>query len=133
MPSRPMRTCSHPGCPALVKVGTRYCDNHQIAHDKFRNKHDQAVRPDYHAWYNSNRWRQSRVHFLQLHPLCECEDCRRLNRLLSATIVDHKIPHKGNYNLFWDTSNWQAMAKSCHDRKSAKEDGGFGNRKINRH
>ena len=22
--------------------------------------------------------------------------------------------------------NWQAMAKTCHDRKTAREDGGFG-------
>jgi 5-methylcytosine-specific restriction protein A len=27
--------------------------------------------------------------------------------------------------LFWDSSNWQAMAKVCHDRKTARQDGGF--------
>jgi prophage lambdaSa04, HNH endonuclease family protein len=29
--------------------------------------------------------------------------------------------------LFWDKTNWQAMSKRCHDRKTAREDGGFGN------
>jgi len=29
--------------------------------------------------------------------------------------------------LFWDRNNWQSMAKACHDRKTAAEDGGFGN------
>jgi 5-methylcytosine-specific restriction protein A len=28
--------------------------------------------------------------------------------------------------LFWDNTNWQAMAKECHDAKTAREDGGFG-------
>lgn len=31
--------------------------------------------------------------------------------------------------LFWDSANWQAMNKECHDRKTASEDGGFGNAK----
>lgn len=44
-----------------------------------------------------------------------------------ATIVDHIIPHKGNMELFWDRDNWQAMSKECHDKKTAREDGGFGN------
>jgi len=29
--------------------------------------------------------------------------------------------------LFWDNTNWQSMAKECHDKKTATEDGGFGN------
>jgi len=42
-----------------------------------------------------------------------------------AVVVDHKIPHRGDMNLFWDRSNWQSMAKTCHDKKTATEDGGF--------
>ena len=30
-------------------------------------------------------------------------------------IVDHKIPHKGDWKLFWRRSNWQTMHKGCHD------------------
>ncbi len=60
------------------------------------------------------------------HPLCECDECKRLNRLLAATVVDHKIPHKGDQTLFWDSDNWQAMSKPCHDRKTAMEDGRWG-------
>lgn len=73
------------------------------------------------------RWRKAREVFLKRHPLCECEECVRLGRVRQATVVDHKIPHKGDKNLFWDRNNWQAMAKQCHDRKTAKQDGGFGN------
>jgi 5-methylcytosine-specific restriction protein A len=43
-----------------------------------------------------------------------------------ATVVDHKIPHKGDMKLFWDRSNWQSLCKCHHDIKTATEDGGFG-------
>lgn len=73
------------------------------------------------------RWRKARTAFLKQHPLCECDECKRLGRVRAATVVDHIKPHKGDKKLFWDRSNWQAMAKECHDRKTAKQDGGFGN------
>jgi 5-methylcytosine-specific restriction enzyme A len=41
-------------------------------------------------------------------------------------VVDHITPHRGDERLFWDTANHQAMAKRCHDPKTAREDGGFG-------
>ena len=44
----------------------------------------------------------------------------------AASVVDHRVPHRGDMALFWDSSNWQSMAKECHDRKTATEDGGFG-------
>jgi 5-methylcytosine-specific restriction protein A len=45
----------------------------------------------------------------------------------AATVVDHIIPHQGDMTLFWDAdSNWQSLCKTCHDRKTATEDGGFG-------
>lgn len=62
-------------------------------------------------------------------PLCQCEECDegRLRAKL-ATVTDHKVPHRRDMQLFWQRSNWRAMAKECHDRKTAREDGGFGNR-----
>ncbi|WP_456243258.1 HNH endonuclease [Thermacetogenium phaeum] len=36
------------------------------------------------------------------------------------------MPHKGDRQLFWDESNWQALCKPCHDSKTAREDGGWG-------
>ena len=38
------------------------------------------------------------------------------------------LPHQGDQALFWNASNWQALCKRCHDAKTAREDGGFGNR-----
>ena len=39
-----------------------------------------------------------------------------------AKEVDHIIPHKGNMKLFWDSdNNWSPLCKSCHSKKTAKE------------
>lgn len=57
--------------------------------------------------------------FLRAYPLCA--ECERQGRVAPATVVDHIIPHKGNYDLFWDMSNWQSLCKPCHDRKTARE------------
>jgi 5-methylcytosine-specific restriction endonuclease McrA len=68
------------------------------------------------------RWQLARKAFLAEHPLCECEDCLAgEKRLTVATVVDHHIPHRGDERLFWDRSNWRAMAKPCHDRKTQRE------------
>lgn len=73
-----------------------------------------------------HRWRQARNAYLADNPLCA--ECDKHGRVTPANIVDHIVPHKGNYALFWDTSNWQPLCKCCHDSKTAKEDGGFGNK-----
>jgi 5-methylcytosine-specific restriction protein A len=70
------------------------------------------------------QWRIARVHFLRNHPLCMGDACAGL--LMPATVVDHITPHRGDVRLFWDRTNWQALCKPCHDRKTAREDGGFG-------
>jgi len=62
------------------------------------------------------RWRKARAAFLQKHPLCR--QCLREGRLTPATVVDHILPHRGNQELFWDEKNWQALCRTCHDRKT---------------
>lgn len=70
------------------------------------------------------RWQQARAVWLRDHPLCEhCET------ITIATIVDHVKPHKGDMAIFWDRANWQSLCKACHDKKTATEDGGFGNQR----
>jgi 5-methylcytosine-specific restriction protein A len=62
------------------------------------------------------RWQQARKVFLVEHPLCECPECDAgRKRVRRAVVVDHKRPHRGDAVLFWDVSNWQALAKACHD------------------
>lgn len=80
----------------------------------------------------SSRWRIESKLFLRAHPLCQCAECGegRNPGARVAEVVDHRKPHRGDQRLFWDQSNWQALSKRCHDRKTATEDGGFGRERI---
>ncbi|WP_407873221.1 HNH endonuclease signature motif containing protein [Paenibacillus melissococcoides] len=117
MPPKPKRPCSKPGCPELTTE--RYCEKHKAAAS-------QAMPSRSYAKLYGRRWRKYREQYLALHPLCVCDECKGKEVPLAADVVDHIKPHKGNYNLFWDPENHQPMNKRCHDRKTAKEDGGFG-------
>ncbi len=113
MPSKPLKPCNSKGCPNLTRE--RYCEHHQQLNQNYDEHRGTAAQRGYGA-----RWQKARTYFLSKHPICvRCIDI--------ATVVDHITPHKGDMNVFWDRSNWQPLCKPCHDRKTVKEDGGFGN------
>lgn len=116
------RVCSYPGCTAIAHDGTR-CEKHKQP-KKIRRRDERASA--YRRGYNRD-WQRYREQFLADHPWCECEDCKRLGLSTPATDVDHIAPHNGDMDLFWDPNNHQAMSHECHARKTAREDGGFGN------
>jgi len=79
------------------------------------------------ALYRSKRWRTERASFLHDHPLCV--ECARHDVIRPASVVDHIDPHGGDETVFWDRAHWQALCASCHGRKTAARDGGFGNQR----
>ncbi len=70
----------------------------------------------------THEWQNARASYLAEaeNALCRMHLERRL--AVSATVVDHKVPHKGDYTLMWARSNWQPLCKHCHDAiKQAEE------------
>ena len=86
-------------------------------------------RPNSAARGYDGKWRKARAAYLSRHPLCV--HCLDEGRVAAATVVDHIIPHKGDWKKFWKSDNWQALCASHHSAKTAREDGGFGNRSDN--
>lgn len=125
----PLKPCAHPGCHEFAVRGESYCAKHlkerealRLVRERLKNsKRPNAYRRGYTA-----RWAKARDAYLTEHPLCA--ECLRHGKITAATEVDHIIPHRGDKNLFWAVSNWQALCHECHSRKTATEDGGFGNR-----
>jgi 5-methylcytosine-specific restriction endonuclease McrA len=67
--------------------------------------------------YKTPRWVKESKQFLRLNPICYyCDD--------KATLVNHRIPHKGNETLFWQVRNWQPACKHCHDSLIKKLENG---------
>lgn len=112
MPRATKKPCYHPGCPELTF--TTYCEKHEKKNSGQYNKN----RPDRHDLYDS-QWAKASKLFLAKNPLCE--ECLKYNVLRPSKETDHIIPHNGNYKLFWNSDNWQALCKTCHSQKTNKE------------
>lgn len=121
MTTKAAHPCNAPNCSALTSE--RFCSAHKKAEQK-RSDLERGTAKE--RGYDS-RWAQARLYFLRFNPVCV--KCKKSGALRLAHVVDHIVPHRGDYEKFWNRSNWQALCKSCHDRKTATEDGGFGNKK----
>ncbi len=65
--------------------------------------------PQARKWYGTKEWRHLRKITLLKYPICtRCEH-------KTSVIVDHKVPHKGNRELFFKESNLTGLCKKCHD------------------
>ena len=112
MASLPLRRCNAPGCGVLVRASR--CDRHK----REQKKQLEENRPNAHERGYNQRWRTERKYYLAMHPICV--ECEKNGRIKAASVVDHIVPHRGDYKRFWDRRNWQPLCKRCHDSKTAR-------------
>jgi len=75
-------------------------------------------------FYRTSAWAEVRLVVLR-RDAYRCASPRCTNR---ASHVDHKVPiARGGAGL--DPRNLQSLCASCHSRKTARTDGGFGHAK----
>ncbi len=127
-----MTICKYPGCRKPVPLCAKYCEAHKaagearVAQYKAAREARRCERTGSSAKRGYGyRWQRLRAAFLREHPLCEA--CLLQGRATPATDVDHIKPHRGDQDLMWDVDNLQALCHACHSKKTAREDGGFGN------
>ena len=116
MPQSAPRICTKPGCNRLTLKGR--CSEHP--YDKGKHTDRQAKRK-----YSTNdpRWRRLRARQLSRQPVCE--ECHKQGILTPANVVDHINGDPMNNQ----PENLASMCWPCHSRKTAIQDGGFGNKK----
>jgi len=73
-------------------------------------------------FYLSVEWRRFRARILRQRPRCEVAGCGA-----AARHLDHRVPIRAG-GAALDPMNVQALCASCHSRKTAARNGGFGNR-----
>lgn len=123
--NKPKRPCCFKGCKNYQEIGS-YCKEHYEQRKRAMIKRRFEWLKEHSARTNSNdkgynsAWSRASKAYLKQHPLCA--ECMRHGILTPATEVDHIIPHKGNKDLFWDSSNWQSLCHSCHSKKTFNED-----------
>jgi len=117
MPESALHPCTaDPRCPELTRGGP--CARHLSARRRASHVRNGNARD--HGY--SARWDRYSRAFLALHPLCV--RCLAQGRTTASQVTDHITPHRGDRELFWNRGNLQALCKSCHDTKTATEDGG---------
>ncbi|WP_420893629.1 HNH endonuclease [Pseudomonas rhodesiae] len=114
----------------MLTRNPRYCDDHADIGKSAEAKRKERRRETSAQRGYSYKWQQARKAYLTKHPLCV--ECERQGLVVAATDLDHVVPHKGDMGVFWDSSNWQSLCHPCHSRKTASEDGGWGNPSRNR-
>lgn len=71
------------------------------------------------------KWRRERARYLAENPLCVMCLAMEPSHVEAATVVDHKIPHMGDKELFWNRNNWQSLCKPHHDSHAQKRDNAY--------
>lgn len=119
MPMRANRFCAR--CSRLAVSGGLCAEHRQEQIKAAQQRRD-------NKWlylYHDPRWEPMRDAQLAKDPLCT--ECRKEYLLTPATVADHRRPHKGDPELFFDADNLQSMCEHHHSMKTAREEGGFGN------
>lgn len=70
-------------------------------------------------FYQTPEWRALRYLRLQIDPYCV--DCLKFKKYEVASEVDHIIPIKARPDLAFVFDNTQSLCKSCHGKKTFKE------------
>ena len=131
MTTRPKKPCRNKFCRHTTNSKSGFCSEcepkYKVKEKAIRKCYDTRRNPTVKKWQNSKRYITARKIFKS--EMIFCRKCSTVKRPVIGNILDHITPHKGDYRLFWDQTNWQLLCKRCHDVKTATEDGGFGNSK----
>lgn len=106
----PKHICAYPGCGALIDGSGSRCSKHPKPRDYSRERPSK-----HHSLYTTKEWAAARRDFLAARPTCVY--CAERGLSMSATVVDHIVPHRGNLGLFWDRTNWQGLCFNCHNHR----------------
>jgi len=125
MPNRPPGTCRIPGCPGLSHGGG-LCDEHKAQRRVQLQRQVDAKRPTPAQRGYGPAWKKTRDDHLEKHPYCvDPYQVHGASQVL-ATDVDHVTPRKEGGTD--DENNLQSLCHACHSRKTAREDGRWGQR-----
>lgn len=119
MPTKPLRTCSTPGCPNLTNGGR--CDEckSKTGNGGWQDDRTRGTRTE--RGYD-NTWLRLRKRKLIASPLCE--ECEKSGRLTAAEEVHHKQPFHGKHDpLRLDWENLESLCRACHGTKTARQSG----------
>ena len=82
---------------------------------------ERAKRSPWRKLYGLKRWKDMRWDVLT-EAMFMCQMCGKLEGDTSKLVADHKRPHRGDLNLFWDRNNLWCLCEACHSSEKQKEE-----------
>ncbi|MBY3386393.1 HNH endonuclease [Rhizobium laguerreae] len=79
-----------------------------------------AEAKQYRRWYQLKVWKAARATQLAHQPLCE--RCLQDEIVTEATVVNHRLPFKGNWQMFIDPSNHESTCEPHHNSLIQREE-----------
>ncbi len=88
-----------------------------------RDDYDARRREDapWRRLYGTQRWKNTRADQLAREPLCRM--CLDQGVVTAATVCDHRDPHRGDLDKFWN-GPFQSLCKPHHDSEKQREERG---------
>ena len=108
MPKKPLRPCSHPGCPNLCEG--QFCEQHRVDERRRYDKYERSS--DVNRKYG-RAWKRIRDRYAAEHPLCEM--CLKEGRLTPVQEVHHILPVSKGGTLA--RGNLLGPCRSCHTKR----------------
>lgn len=122
-----MKMCGKVGCMKHIPHTDTYCNKHtqdKKAYDKKNSgEYDRLRRleaPENRAFYSSKAWRELR-HTVMLKFDYICAACERNGHYTKASVVDHIIEIKDDWDKRLDINNLEPLCHTCHNTKTARE------------
>ena len=77
----------------------------------------------YRQWYGTSRWQKLRakIKHRDLY-LCQMPGCGKACAEKYQAEVDHKRPHRGDPELFWNEDNLWTLCVHCHSSVKQREE-----------
>ena len=94
----------------------------RLARQTDEHGHSPTTEP-WRKWYSTAEWKRlkAQTHARDLFT-CQEPTCGRLIQDPRDRIADHKAPHRGDRDLFFDPANIQTLCKPCHDGTKQREE-----------
>ncbi|MCF3933289.1 HNH endonuclease [Acuticoccus sp. M5D2P5] len=87
--------------------------------DRTHDAHRREAKP-WRRWYKRAAWLRLRA--LQLSEVPLCERHAAAGDVVLATVVNHRVPHRGDWALFTDRANHESLCESCHNAVAQAEE-----------
>ncbi|GLS87697.1 hypothetical protein GCM10010873_26710 [Cypionkella aquatica] len=78
---------------------------------------------EWRKWYKTARWQAVAKRIKERdNYTCQWPGCGLISDAKYAMVVDHKLQHHGDEQMFWDEKNLQCLCKPCHDMHKQRQE-----------